>query len=254
LRGRNYLLASLLALLWLPYAGAAQDAAPQDPGTGTRTDAGAGAGSAKPAVIYVVRRSWHIDIGFAAADLQPPLDTVAAQFPGVRYLFFGFGDRHYLLAQNRNAPVLLAALWPGRGMILATALTSSPQEGFGAAHVATLSLTDKQMRDIQAFVWRSLDKKSAEQESGSGIKPYAPGPYEGSLYFAATLRYSAFHTCITWAAESLRAAALPIHSAGVIFAGQLWSQVLRLEKKQSADQLHGGLVPSWHTTVVPPEF
>ena len=273
MRGRNYLLASLLALLWLPYAGAAQDAAPQDPGTGTHTDAGAGAGSAKPAVIYVARRSWHIDIGFAAADLQPPLDAVAAQFPGVRYLFFGFGDRHYLLAKDRNAPVLLAALWPGRGIILATALASSPQAAFGAVHVATLSLTDKQMRDIQAFVWYSLDRQSGEQ--GGAVKPYADGPYEGSLFFAATPRYSGFHTCNTWAAESLRAAALPIHSAGVIFAGQLWTQVRRLEKKQSADglssagaqlpngaaqtyhladQLHGGLVPSWHITVVPPEF
>jgi hypothetical protein len=260
LRGRNYLPASLLALLWLPYAAAAQDAAPQDPGAGTRTDAGAGAGSAKSAVIYVVRRSWHIDIGFAAADLQPPLNAVAAQFPGVRYLFFGFGDRHYLLAKNRNAPVLLAALWPGRGMILATALTSSPQEAFGTTHVVALVVTEKQARETQAYVWRSLDKHSAEQESGgSGIKPYAAGPYEGSLYFAATLTYSAFRTCNTWAAESLRAAALPIHSAGVIFAGQLWTQVRRLEKKQSADglrgdQLHGGLVPSWHITVVPPEF
>jgi Protein of unknown function (DUF2459) len=252
LRGRSYLLASLLALPLSAYTGAAQDAATQDPGTGSGTDAGSAANSA---VIYVARRSWHIDIGFAAADLQPPLNAVAAQFPGVRYLFFGFGDRHYLLAKDRNAPVLLAALWPARGMILATALASSPQAAFGAAHVATLSLTDKQMRDIQAFVWRSVDKQSADQESGgSGIKPYAAGPYEDSLYFAATPRYSAFHTCNTWAAESLRAAALPIHSAAVIFAGQLWTQVRRLEKKQSADHSHGGLVPSWHTTVVPPEF
>jgi len=267
LRGRNYLLALLLALLWLPYAGAA----PQDSGAGTGTDVGAGAGSAKSAVIYVVRRSWHIDIGFAAADLQPPLNVVAAQFPGLRYLFFGFGDQHYLLAKDRNAPVLLAALWPGRGLILATALASSPQAAFGATHVATLSLTDKQMRDIQTFVWYSLGRQSAEE--GGGVKPYAEGPYEGSLFFAATPRYSGFHTCNTWVAESLRTAGLPVHSAGVIFAGQLWSQVRRLEKKQShdglsgaaaqwpdgaaqwdrfADQLHGGLVPSWHTTVVPP--
>ena len=269
MRGRTYLLATLLALLWLPYAGAAQDVAPQDSG------AGAGAGSAKSAVIYVVRRGWHIDIGFAAADLQPPLNAVAAQFPEVRYLFLGFGDQHYLLAKDRNAPVSLGALWPGPGMILATALASSPQAAFGTTHVAALFVTEKQARDTQAFVWRSLDKQSAEQETGgNGIQPYAAGPYEGSLYFAATPRYSAFHTCNTWVAESLRAAALPIHSTGVIFAGQLWSQVRRLEKKQSADglrgeaaqshnavqayhladQLHGGLVPSWHTTVVPPEL
>jgi hypothetical protein len=250
LRGRSSLLASLFALLWLPYAGAAQDAAP----------AGAAADSAKSAVIYVARRGWHIDIGFAAADLQPPLNAVAAQFPEVRYLFFGFGDQHYLLAKDRSAPVSLAAFWPGPGMILATGLASSPQDAFGAVHVVALFVTEKQARDAQAFVWQTLDKQSAEQESGgNGIKPYAAGPYEGSLYFAATPRYSAFHTCNTWVAESLRAAALPIHSAGVIFAGQLWTQVRRLEKKQSADglggdQLQGGLVPSWHTTVVPPEF
>jgi hypothetical protein len=71
-------------------------------------------------------------------------------------------------------------------------------------------------------------------------------------------------------------AALPIHSRGVIFAGQLWTQVRRLEKKQSAiarpmtsrpraslqgmvqrppqgqpAQGQGGLLPSAQTTVVP---
>jgi len=50
LRCRSLLLASLIAML-----GAA------------RADA------ANSTVIYVVRRSWHIDIGFAAADLQAPL-------------------------------------------------------------------------------------------------------------------------------------------------------------------------------------
>jgi hypothetical protein len=93
--------------------------------------------------------------------------------------------------------------------------------------VVALAVTEEQMRNAQAFIWRSL----------GGVQPYAPGPYEGSLYFAATPRYSALHTCNTWAAQSLAAAALPIHSGGVLFAGQLWGQVLRLEKKQSAGDL-----------------
>jgi hypothetical protein len=242
LRGRSYLLTLLLILLLPLCARAAQDAAPQESvrhesvrqesapqDSVPRTDAAA-ADAAKSVVIYVVRRGWHMDIGFAAGDLQPPLDAVVGQFPGVRYLFFSFGDQRYLLAKDRNAPVLLAALWPGRGMILATALASSPQAAFGAAHVVALSVTQSQARDTQAFIWHSLE---------NGITPYATGPYEGSSFFAATPRYSAFHTCNTWAAESLRAAALPIHSAGVILAGQLWSQVRRLEKKQSADGVSG---------------
>ena len=259
MRGRSYLLAALLAVL-LPYARAGVDAG-ADAGAG----AAAAAGSGKSNLIYVVRRGWHIDVGFAAADIQPPLNSVAAQFPGVRYLFFGFGDRRYLLTKNRNAPVLLGALWPGRGLILATALGSPPQEAFGATHVIALVISREQSRRAQEFIRRTLDQPSTEDPEKSVMAPYAPGPYEGSLYFAATPRYSAFHTCNTWAAQSLATAALPIRSSGVLFAGQLWSQVRRLEKEQATaiprgaprdephatDQLQGGLDPSWHTTVVP---
>ena len=263
-RGRSYFLAALLASL-LPYAGAARDSgAAQDSAAAQGAESGAApqelrgadpaeAGSAKSTVIYVVRRGWHIDVGFAAADIQPPLNSVAEQFPGVRYLFFGFGDKHYLLAKDRNAPVSLGALWPGPGMILATALASSPQDAFGTVHVVALAATEEQTRNVQAFIWRSMrgpaesDEgqskdggqsqsknvgQSSNRENGA-VRPYGPGPYEGSLYFAATPRYSALHTCNTWAAQSLAAAALPIHSAGVLFAGQLWRQVRRLEKKQA---------------------
>ena len=231
------------------------------------------------AVIYLARRGWHVDIGFAAADLKSPLKSLLDEFPGAQYLFFGFGDRRYLLAKNRNAPVLLAALWPGRGMILATGLTSPPSAAFGAAHVVTLAVAARQASDAQDFVWYSMDKQaesgqqgeSGQQTANRRVKSYGPGPYEGSLFFTATPNYSAFHTCNTWVAESLAVAALPIHSGGVIFAGQLWRQVRRLEKKQSAiarpmtnhpraslqgmvqrpDHGQGGLLPSAQTTVVP---
>jgi hypothetical protein len=218
------------------------------------------------------------------AELQAPLTSLATEFPGARYLFFGFGDRRYLLAKDRNAPVLLAALWPGRGMLLVTGLTSSPQDAFGADHVARLAVTADQARGAQTFIWQSLDQRevsndAAENDATDRLKSYQRGPYEGSLYFSATPTYSGFHTCNTWAAEALRAATLPVHSAGVVFAGQLWRQVRRLERRLSpelppeapraslpgaaqahlpgqaylpgASQEHGGFVPSWQTTVVP---
>lgn len=216
--------------------------------------------SARSAVIYVARRGWHVDIGFVAADLQFPLKSVAAEFPGVRYLFFGYGDEHYLLAKDHSAPVLLAALWPGRAVLLATGLSSAPQDAFGTAHVIALPVTPKQAADAQAFIWQSMDKR-AQDAGNDRVKSYARGPYEGSLYYAATQRYSAFHTCNTWVAEALKAAALPIHSVGVVFAGRLWTQVRRLERRLSTDardaalsaaaQVQGGFVPSWQTTVVP---
>ena len=198
--------------------------------------------AARSEVIYIARRGWHIDIGFAAAALQPPLQSLTSKFPGVEYLFFGFGDQHYLLAKERNAPVLLAALWPGRGMILATALKSSPQDAFGASQVIAVAVTARQAAEAQAFVRRSLET----------VEPYATGPYEDSLYFTATLRYSALHTCNTWVAEALKAAALPIHSAGVIFAGQLWGQARRLEHQQSVDALPADTQPADTPKALPP--
>ena len=104
-RDRHHLAASLLVLLCVPHPGLAQ----QSP-SGSAPSAGDSAPDRT--VIYVVRRSWHIDLGFAAADLQPPLNAVAAKFPGARFVFFGFGDRHYLEAKHHTPWVSLRALWP----------------------------------------------------------------------------------------------------------------------------------------------
>jgi hypothetical protein len=180
------------------------------------------------AALFVVRRGWHIDIGFAADDLGAPLEEVRRQFPDARYVFFGFGDEHYLLARGERSMGLLGAIWPGPGIVLATAIQGTPAEAFGAPYTVTLEVTAAQVQAAQAFVWRSL------WHTDGAARVEGPGPYGGSLYFSSGVSYSGAHTCNTWAAEGLRAAAVPVRSAGVIFAGQLWRQVRRLERKPSA--------------------
>jgi hypothetical protein len=183
----------------------------------TRTPAPDRSRAEPSTTVYVVRRKWHIDVGFATADLGP-LASVSAEFPGARYVFFGFGDRHYLLAKNHDAPVLSGALWPGPGLILLTALQGAPAAAFGSSQVIEIELSAAQARAVQSFIRGSIADPA----------PYAKGPYEGGLYYAASGRYSAFHTCNTWAAEALRAGDVPVRSRGVIFASQLWSQVRKL--------------------------
>jgi len=180
------------------------------------------AGSSRAALLYVVRRGWHIDVGLGAGDLQPPLRALATEFPGVHYLIFGFGDRHYLMARNHHGSELLGALWPGPGLMLVTGLKASPQAAFGNDEVLELPLSADQLQSAQAFIWQAL----SEQARISGSE--APGPYEGSRYYGASERYSALHTCNTWAAEAIRAAGWPVHTRAVIFAGQLWSQLRHL--------------------------
>ena len=188
--------------------------------------------AAEPVTVYVVRRKWHIDVGFAASELGPPLASTddmqpvafaRAEFPAAKYLFFGFGDRHYLLAKNHNVPVLSGALWPGPALILLTALQGTPAAAFGGSQVIELQLSAARARAVQSFIRGSV----------ADLSPYAKGPYEGSLYFAASARYSAFHTCNTWAAEALQAGDVPVRSRGVILASQLWARVSRLGRPSS---------------------
>jgi hypothetical protein len=181
----------------------------------------------RASTVYVARRTWHVDVGFATTELEPPLAALIATRPEARYWFFGFGDRRYLMAREHHGGDLLAALFPGDGLVLATTLTAAPDEAFGVDGVARISLSAAQAHALQAFVWQTL--------ATSNGAPGAPqsGPYEGSYYFPASMRYSALHTCNTWAAEALGAAGLPIRSSGVVLAGQLWTQVRALESQSA---------------------
>jgi Protein of unknown function (DUF2459) len=184
--------------------------------------------------VYVARRGWHIDVGFATQDLREPLRSIAKNFPEAKFVFFGFGDMHYLADEkNQHGPAMIAALWPGRGIILVTTLQAAPSEAFGSTQVVTLDATETQLQATQDYIWKSLAVTGPQ-----GIEVYRAGPYAGGYYFLATPKYSAFHTCNTWAAQTLRAAGFPIRARGVLFAHQLWSQVRRTH------QLQGGLVPS----------
>jgi hypothetical protein len=169
---------------------------------------------------------------------------VAQQFPGAKFLLFGFGDRHYLLARSHGPPNLIRALWPGPGLMLVTALEGSPQAAFGEREVIELRVSSVQAHHAQDFILRSLRRES----EGSIAAPAADGPYPDSRYFEAVPRYSGAYTCNTWAADALRAAALPVRSRLTLLAGQLWSQVTRLATAQS----QGGGLPLLHTVVLPP--
>jgi len=170
----------------------------------------------------VVRRGWHLDVGFAARDLIGPLTVAREQFPEARYLLFGFGDRRYLHARNRAFPNLLAALWPGDGVILVTALRGTPQQAFGSAQVAELTLPVREATAAQRNIVESLAMQDGlPQSDGSGA-------YEGSAYWRASRRYSAAYTCNTWAAQVLAAAGLPLRVHGVVFAAQVWRPAVQL--------------------------
>jgi uncharacterized protein (TIGR02117 family) len=172
--------------------------------------------------LFVIKRSWHTDIGFDAADLHPPLATLRSALPDTHYLLFGFGDKHYLTSRAGGIDRLSGALWAGEGLVLVTGLEATPEEAFGAQGVVRLTVSAAQAQALEDFVWRTLATQNG------AAKLLASGPYAGSLYYASAVRYSGLHTCNTWTAEGLRAAGLPVHTFGVEFSAQVWRQVQRL--------------------------
>jgi uncharacterized protein (TIGR02117 family) len=190
-----------------------------------------------PVIIYVIKRSWHTDIGFDVADLRPPLATLRPALPEAHYLLFGFGDKHYLMSRGNSFEGMVGAVWPGEGLILMTGLEGTPEQAFGAAGVTRLRVSAAQAERLADFVWRTL---ATHDGSATAL---APGPYDASLYYESTLRYSGLHTCNTWTAEALRSAGLPVHSFGVEFSWQVWPQVRHLTAPRLQGATQEGAAP-----------
>jgi uncharacterized protein (TIGR02117 family) len=170
--------------------------------------------------IYLIAGGWHTELGLPSEAVSGPLAALKPEFPGARYLVFGWGARDYYMAQNAGIADLLRALAPGPAVMLVIPLTISPAAFFGASNVFALPAPPEGVQRLSKFLW---DYLAVDQES----LPYriSTGPYPQSVFYASTGAYNLGHTCNTWTAEALGAAGLPVKAAGVGFAGQVLHQL-----------------------------
>jgi uncharacterized protein (TIGR02117 family) len=181
------------------------------------------------AMLYVIDRGWHTDIGLPVSELHGPLAaTIGPRFPGARYLVFGFGERAYLMGEDRSPIQLLLALFPHPGAMMVTALRAPPEAAFGSGDVVALRVPERSVDQVAAFIWSFF-----RQDARGQPEPIAWGPYPGSLYYASTGTYALAFTCNTWSAEALHLAGLPVTIAGVVFAGQVMAEARRIAAAQA---------------------
>jgi len=181
-------------------------------------------------IIYVIGRDWHTDVAVPASELTGPLGGLERVFPGAQYFSFGFGERRYVLAQEKTFADMLLALWPGPGLMMVTGLRAPPSEAFGPAHVVPLRVSETGRKALLTFVGRYFGLGS-----GGDLRLAGNGPYPGSLYFASPGTYSAIYTCNTWTADALRAAGLPVEGDGVLFAAQVMNRARDVSTVQRSD-------------------
>jgi uncharacterized protein (TIGR02117 family) len=172
------------------------------------------------ATVVVVDRGWHTDIGLSADALDHRFDALRARFPGANSFTFGFGERLYVQKRDRTALDALRALLPSEGMVLVTALNTTPAAAFGADDTIPLAVSAEGLSGVQDFVRFSMSDDAAGAPEFVG-----EGPYPGSAFYASTHTYYGLFTCNTWTAEALRAAGVPVTAGAVLFASQVMGQV-----------------------------
>jgi uncharacterized protein (TIGR02117 family) len=165
-------------------------------------------------IVYVAKRGYHTDIGFAVGDLSGPLATVAARFPQAKTILVGFGDKTFVMTRRRWIGDWLLALLPGRGAMLVTGLRTTPPIALGAGDVVRLTLDEAQFEGVEGFVNRSF---ALSQGAPVWI---GDGPYRGSLFYASARTYDLLDTCNTWTSAALRSGGLDVPVAFTLFSGQ----------------------------------
>ena len=171
-------------------------------------------------VIYVISGGWHTELGLSLEAVSDPLAALKPDFPGARYLVFGWGARDYYMAKKADIGDLLRAAASGPAVMLVISLQISPEGFFGASNVFVLPAAREGIQRLSEFLWDYLavDKEGPPRRIGAG-------PYPQSVFYASTGTYNLGHTCNTWTAEALRVAGLPVSAAGVVFAGQVLHQL-----------------------------
>ncbi len=172
------------------------------------------------ATVIVVDRGWHTDISLPADKLDARFDALRARFPGAQEFTFGFGERVYVQKRDRTALDALRALLPSEGMVLVTALATSPAAAFGKDDAIPLAVSAAGFAGVENFV------RAAMADDAAGAPVFVgDGPYPGSAFYASTLTYWGLRTCNTWTAQALQAGGVPVTSAAVLFADQVTGQV-----------------------------
>ncbi|WP_421998247.1 DUF2459 domain-containing protein [Reyranella sp.] len=173
--------------------------------------------------IYAIAAGWHTEIALPVDAIPDPLRRVTPDFPGARYLAFGWGERNYYMMRAPTLGDAMSALFPGPAVLLVSPLDRPPRDTRPHAQVFELGLSTAGVARLSDYLWMAFEKSGDDT-----TRRLAAGPAPGSIFFAATGTYSSSYTCNTWTAEGLRVAGVPVSPTGVVFADQLTDQLRSL--------------------------
>lgn len=175
-------------------------------------------------VIFVASNGWHSSIVVARAGVEPGRLPETADFPGARFLEFGWGDAVYYPARRATLGMTLrAALVPTPAVVHVAGLRAQPARAYPGAEVVSLAVDDRNLGRLVDFIDASFERAGAARAAATG-----PGLTATSRFYPAKGRFHLFNTCNTWTARALAAAGFDVSAAGVSRAETLMQQVRAL--------------------------
>ena len=172
-------------------------------------------------IVFVVEHGWHAGIVVAREDLPRDMRPPAEALPAGRYLEIGWGDHDFYQAPRISAGLALkAVLWPTDSVLHVVGFSEPVTAFFHLSGIVELEMSsaglDAMLRHIAA---------SFARDAGGNALPIGPGLYGNSRFYRSTESYHMFNTCNVWTARALRAAGLPLSSAGSLTVDALMDQV-----------------------------
>lgn len=178
----------------------------------------------KAQIIFVVIYGWHTGIIVKKDDLPEPVWPEAKDFPDVRYVEFGWGDRDYYQAPDPGLGLALkAALWSSGSVLHVTGFNVAPETYFRGSEIFQIDLSQKALQQLIRFISNTFLRSAPATPAEA-----RPGLYPESRFYSANGKFHLFRNCNTWVAEALHAAGLPLTPAYVVTAGNLRYQVQKL--------------------------
>lgn len=165
---------------------------------------------------------WHSSIVLRRAEVAASrLLAEAADFPGTRYLEFGWGDRAFFTAEDRSLGLTMAAAFSATPSVLYIAgFQGEPGSLFRPARLIELSLSGPEFHRLLRSISGDIER-GGERRAEPIAAPHVPQgrfyPSQGDFHF--------FNTCNTWTARKLQAAGLGISPLGVVTTGDVLTRL-----------------------------
>ena len=181
--------------------------------------------------IFVTSNGWHSGIVLERRDLPSGRIPETADFPGARYLQFGWGDAEYYPAKQATFGMTLrAALFPTPAVVHVAGLTVPPVRRYPKAEIVSLLIDAAGLEHLVEFINASFQRGNRQRATATG-----PGLYPDSRFYPATGKFHLFNTCNGWSARALASAGLGVRKSGIQTAEELMRQVRPLGR-----QVQGG--------------